>query len=75
MSYTKKNIEKKLEKLKGKVSTKDIKDAISMDIASQATISRYLNGNAPNVDTATELIKFFNSRIKKRAKIISNELC
>lgn len=55
----------------GDVTPKDIQDAVTKNIASQPSISRYLKGNVAKSDVATKLLNFFKARIEKRAKALA----
>lgn len=57
---------KKLKKIAPQVTAQDRKDAVIKFDLSYITISRYLTGKIGEVDTALNVLEFFDTAIKKR---------
>lgn len=63
---TKAECAKKLKKIAPQVTAQDRKDAMTKFKKSYVTISRYLTGKAGEIETGLNLLKFFDTAIKKR---------
>jgi hypothetical protein len=61
----------KLKEVKALVTEKDRLAAVDSLKLTPETISRYLNGKVANLDTAVDLLGFFNQRIEEREKLIA----
>lgn len=60
-----------LKLLRPDVTAKDRKDASEDLSVTTATISRYLNGNVLDNDTAASLIEYFKNKIATREKAVA----
>lgn len=60
-----------LRQLKNDVTPADRKEASELKGWDLSTISRYLNGQVQNNDTAVTMITFFQNRIAERDKAIA----
>ncbi len=60
-----------LKALEPNVTKDDRKQAQEKFKISNATVSRYLNGEGPNSDLSADLIIFFRSKIEKRNKALT----
>lgn len=63
----------KLKKIAPLVTAKDKSAAIDELNIHYATVHRYLNGSVKKVDTASDLLEFFNKRIESRNKVLNTE--
>ena len=63
----------KLKAINPLVTAKDKYAAMEELNIHYATVHRYLNGGVKKVDTASDLLEFFNKRIENRNKVLNTE--
>lgn len=61
-------LEARLKAVEPNITGKDKTEACQELKISRPTLDKYLNGEAPNVDTALEILEFLDDRVSDRMK-------
>lgn len=65
-THLRSQLEARLKAVEPNITGVDKVEACQELNISRPTLDKYLNGEAPNVDTALEILEFFDPRVSKR---------